>query len=300
METHFKRLTEADIETIKPYFSLRPNWTCDSSFLDSYIWKDYYKCSYYIEEDGMAVQWILEHDGELYGELPLCRTEDLPEAFDRAVRYFNEVLGIRFRVYLADGEAVELLNLSSAQWEVKEDVDAADYLYSAKALRELAGKAYHTKKNHLNSFKKRYEGRYEYRELCCQDKEELLAFLETWELTKEDDASLDGEYEGICQVLESCKKLGVRIAGVYIDDKLEAFTMGTYNEARKMAIIHIEKANASIRGLYQYINQQFLIQAFPEAEYVNREDDVGDPGLRKAKQSYRPIAMVKKYRIIQK
>ena len=85
----------------------------------------------------MAVQWLLEHDGELYGELPLCRPEDLPEAFDRAVRYFNQVLGIRFQVYLADGEAVELLNLSPVQWEVTEDVDAADYLYSAKALSRI-------------------------------------------------------------------------------------------------------------------------------------------------------------------
>ena len=300
METHFKKLTEEDIEKVMPYFALRPNWTCDCDFLDTYIWKDYYNCHYYIEEDGLALQWMMERDGEIFGGLPLCRAEDLPEAFERARKYFNEVMGMKFQVYLADGDAIEILDLDGNEYEVVEEKDAADYLYSGEALRTLSGKAYHSKKNNVNRFQKDYAGRYEYRRLGCQDKEELMAFLESWELTREGDASLDGEYEGICQVLDSCQSLGVQMAGVYVDGRLEAFTMGTYVEALKMAIIHIEKANASIRGLYQFINQQFLIHEYPDAEYVNREDDVGDPGLRKAKQSYHPIAMVRKYHIIQK
>lgn len=300
METHFKQLTERDIDRVAPFFALRPNWTCDSDFINSFIWKNYYKCSYYIEEDGLALQWRLEKDGEIFGELPLCRESDLPEAFDRAVRYFNEVLGLKFRVYLADKEALDILNLDPEQFEVTEMPDAADYLYDANSLRTLAGKKYHKKKNHVNSFLREYEGRYEYRKLCCSDGDEILAFLETWELTKEDDDSLDGEYEGICQVLENCSMLNVEIAGVYVDGRLQAFTMGSYIPEKKMAIIHIEKANAAIRGLYPFINQQFLVNAFPQAEFVNREDDVGDPGLRKAKLSYHPIDMVRKYRIIQK
>ena len=61
-------------------------------------------------------------------------------------------------------------------------------------------------------------------------------------------------------------------------DKLEAFSIGSYNEREKMAIIHIEKANPEMRGLYQLINQQFLIHEFPEAVLVNREDDMGNSG----------------------
>ena len=62
-----------------------------------------------------------------------------------------------------------------------------------------------------------------------------------------------------------------------------------------MAVIHIEKANPEINGLYQFINQQFLIEEFPEAEWVNREDDMGEPGLRKAKESYQPTCLLEKY-----
>ena len=66
-----------------------------------------------------------------------------------------------------------------------------------------------------------------------------------------------------------------------------------------MAIIHIEKANPEMRGLYQLINQRFLMEAFPEAEIVNREDDLGIPGLRKAKESYDPIGYARKFRVSQ-
>ena len=67
-----------------------------------------------------------------------------------------------------------------------------------------------------------------------------------------------------------------------------------------MAVIHIEKANPEIRGLYQFINQQFLIHEFPEAVLVNREDDMGLEGLRQAKMSYNPIGFARKYKIVQK
>ena len=93
--------------------------------------------------------------------------------------------------------------------------------------------------------------------------------------------------------------LSVRMGGIYVDDRLEAFSIGSYNSKEKMAIIHIEKANPEMRGLYQMINQQFLIHEFPEAETVNREDDMGLPGLRQAKMSYAPMDFARKYRIKQ-
>ena len=105
--------------------------------------------------------------------------------------------------------------------------------------------------------------------------------------------------EGIHEILNNCSVFDVRMGGIYVDDKLEAFSIGSINPMEKMAIIHIEKANPEIRGLYQYINQQFLIHEFPDAEIVNREDDLGLPGLRRAKESYDPIGFARKYRITQ-
>ena len=152
---------------------------------------------------------------------------------------------------------------------------------------------------------KTYEGRYEYRRLCCSDRGDVWRFLDRWwdnkVIAAEFSEQLDYEVNGVHEILKNCSQLYIRMAGIYIDGELEAFTIGTYNELEKMAIIHIEKANPEIRGLYQFINQQFLLNEFPEdMVLVNREDDLGLEGLRKAKMSYYPIDFARKYEVVQK
>ena len=123
-----------------------------------------------------------------------------------------------------------------------------------------------------------------------------------WREKKGEDVEqhLDYEVRGIHEILKNCSELYVKMGGIYIDGRMEAFSIGTYNELEKMAIIHIEKANPDIQGLYQAINQMFLVNEFPEAELVNREDDLGLEGLRHAKMSYYPIDFARKYRIRQR
>ncbi|RDC49395.1 DUF2156 domain-containing protein, partial [Acinetobacter sp. RIT592] len=91
----------------------------------------------------------------------------------------------------------------------------------------------------------------------------------------------------------------LKISGIYIDSKLEAFSIGEMLNDN-MAVIHVEKANADIRGLYPYINQQFLLNEFSDVEFVNREEDLGIEGLRKAKLSYHPVKFAEKYTVIEK
>ena len=105
---------------------------------------------------------------------------------------------------------------------------------------------------------------------------------------------------GIHEILKNCPVLNARMAGVYVDGQLEAFTIGSLNELENMAVIHIEKANPEIKGLYQFINQQFLVQEFPNVTLVNREDDLGQEGLRHAKMSYNPCGFARKYLVQQK
>ena len=240
-------------------------------------------------------------DGKPYASLPICALEDMPQYFKELEAYFNQELHRPLEIYLADEIAVEYLNLPADQYHVAELPDAKDYLYSAEKLMSLSGKKLHKKKNHLNSFLKEYEGRFEYRTICCSDRDDVWKFLEKWRIQKgqEVEDHLDPEVEGIHEILNNCSVFDVRMGGIYVDDKLEAFSIGTFNPTEKMAIIHIEKANPDIRGLYQYINQQFLIHEFADAEIVNREDDMGLPGLRRAKESYDPIGFARKYRISQ-
>ena len=243
----------------------------------------------------------MEVDGEPYTAMPLCAEEDLEKSFYELVDYFNQVLKKPLRIYLADEEAVRFLNLDPVRFQVTEQEDLKDYLYDGEALRTLAGKKLHKKKNNYNAFVKAYEGRVEYRRLCCSDRDEVWKFLDDWRLKKGDDVEehLDYEVRGIHEILKNCSIMPVEMGGVYVDNKLEAFSIGSFNPLENMAIIHIEKANPDMRGLYQYINREFLIHAFPSVRLVNREDDLGLEGLRRAKMSYNPVDFARKYSVNQ-
>ena len=243
----------------------------------------------------------MENEGRCFSAMPLCREEDLPGAFAAIEEYFNEELGYPLVINLADEYAVKYLNLPEDKYLVEEQVDSRDYLYNGDAMRSLAGKKLHKKKNRVNAFKREYEGRYEYRRLCCSDSHDVWVFLDRWRQQKGEEVEehLDYEVKGIHDILKNCSEFSIHMGGVYIDGQMEAFTIGSYNPVEHMAVIHIEKANPEINGLYQFINQQFLIEEFPEAEWVNREDDMGLEGLRKAKMTYYPADYARKYLVEQ-
>ena len=302
MNLNFKPVEAEDLEKLNPFFCKRPNKTCDSVFLDSFIWREYYNVRYAVS-DNKAILWLMDLDGKTGSAMPICSEEDLEYYFWKLVEYFNTELKAPLYINLADEEAVEQLGLKNMpdKFKITEQVDLKDYLYDGNAMRTLSGKKLHKKKNHLNAFKREYEGRYEYRRLCCSDRGDVWKFLDRWreEKGEEVEEHLDYEVRGIHEILKNCSLLNVRMSGVYIDAHLEAFTIGSYNPLEQMAVIHIEKANPEIRGLYQFINQQFLIEEFPEAVLINREDDLGLEGLRKAKLSYNPIDYARKYQVEQ-
>ena len=212
----------------------------------------------------------------------------------------GEIVRKLIRTY-EEHRPAEKLNLDPLRFRVTEQEDLKDYLYDGDALRTLAGKKLHKKKNNVNAFMREYEGRFEYRKLCCSDRDDVWRFLDRWREQKGEEVEehLDYEVHGIHEILKNCSTLPVEMGGVYIDDKMEAFTIGSLNARENMAVIHIEKANPDIRGLYQYINREFLIHEFPDVKLVNREDDLGLEGLRKAKMSYNPVGFERKYLIEQ-
>ena len=99
----------------------------------------------------------------------------------------------------------------------------------------MSGRKLHKKKNHLNSFLKEYEGRYEYRQLCCSDRDDVWEFMQRWRARKgqEVEDHLDHEIAGIHDILKSCSVLNVSMGGIYVDGVLEAFSIGSYNELEK-------------------------------------------------------------------
>ena len=301
----FSEMRVEDSTRIAPFFYRRPNKTCDSCALDSYLWREY--CDILIaEEEDKALFLLMDRDGEKYTAMPYCDEEALPIYFKKIEVYFNEVLKQPLKIYLADEEAIRFLSLEeNPRYLVKEEEDFKDYLYDAEELRTLPGKRFHKKKNLVNKFKREYEGRWEYRSICCSEKQVVWDFLDRWyrSRVKEEgngEDTLEYEIKGIHEVLQNCMSIDHCTGGIFVDGRLEAFSIGAYNPKEEMACISIEKGNPEIPGIYQVINQEFLLHEFPQAKLVNREDDMGLVGLRKAKESYNPIGFARKYMLVQK
>ena len=300
---NFKEININSKKELDPYFDIVDYEACEYCFATLYLWQHVYKTRYYIGEDFAVI--MAENEGNTFSILPLATKERLPEVIDFVVKYFTkEGKKVCFRGVTK--EVVQVLNENyPKQFEYTEERDLFDYVYDGESLRTLAGKKNQKKRNHLNYFLKEFEGRYEYKLLNEENFDECLELLKEWTLKKEEndehDEGIDDEYIGIKKIFKDYELLKdkLKIAGVYVDNKLEAFTIGELINPN-MALVHIEKANPNIRGLYQYINQQFILNEFPEVEFVNREEDLGIPGLRKAKLSYHPVRFVEKYTVREK
>lgn len=300
-EMELKEVKYEDYWELRKLFSLRYAQTCENIITNSYIWKDYYQARYIT--DGNGLFWIYKLQGEYFTGSPICRDEELENYFYQAQEYFHKELGQKLVMYLVDEKMVEQLQLPEDKYTVEEDRRYFDYVYDAEALRKLSGKKYHKKKNHVNAFYKEYDGRYECRIMTEKDAPIIHEYLDRWHSMRniEDEYHRDDyELKGIKELVSHSDNMNLDMFGVFIDGKLEAFTLGTYLKREETAYIHVEKANPDIRGLYPFVNQQFLVKCFPTAKYVNREDDMGMEGLRKAKLSYHPVYMAKKYNIYEK
>ena len=127
MNLEFKPISAKDIDRLTPFYMMRRNKTCDSVFLESFLWREYYNVRYAIWED-RALLWLMEYKGRVFSAMPLCREEDLKEAFHALEQYFNEELGYPLVINLADEEAVKCLNLPPEYYLVKEE-DGGRRLY---------------------------------------------------------------------------------------------------------------------------------------------------------------------------
>ena len=296
----FKDIDMESRELLNPYFDLVDYEACEYCFNTLYMWQHLYKTGYYIG-DGFAVI-VAEYEGNTFSILPLAKKEDMPRVIKFVIDYFEkEQKKIYFRGITKE-VVVYLKENYPDKFDYTEERDLFDYVYDGDSMRELKGRKNVKKRNHINYFLKEYEGRFEYRLLDENDFDACLKLVEEWTSNKEENGQVDEEMEeeliGIKKLFNSFPviKDKLKIAGIFIDGKLEAFTMGEYLNPN-MALIHIEKANPSIRGLYPYINQQFLVNEFSDVEFVNREEDLGIEGLRKAKLSYHPVKFVEKYTV---
>lgn len=178
---------------------------------------------------------------------------------------------------------------------IREDRDAFDYLYLRSSLAELPGNQYHKKKNRINYFSARH--RYQVERYSERHVKGALALLEQWRRIKSDmgDGSLELEVEASAEALELADRIGLEGVVVLVDGSVRAFALGErLNDST--SVCHFEKAEPFLEGLYQLVDREFNLRCFTDCTYVNREQDLGEPNLRKSKLSYHPVDFVKKFR----
>lgn len=193
--------------------------------------------------------------------------------------------------------AAEVERVFPGKYKAEAKRDRFDYLYRAEDLRQLAGRRYHAKRNFTNRFRgERQDWRYE--PLTAELAQECIQVAETWCGGRDCDADtgLAQEYDAICEAFRHFDELDCFGGAIRIAGKVKAFTLAEMLNA-DTAVVHIEKADAAISGLFQVINQEFCRQLAPGVEYVNREEDMGNAGLRKAKESYYPLRLIEKYEL---
>ena len=182
--------------------------------------------------------------------------------------------------------------LSEMDYTVEEDRDNFDYLYSREELTNLPGRKFHKKKNRVNAFIKNYE--YQGEPLLEEYRDQTLALLEEWVRQRDD----PGDYEAAREALEKMWPLQLCGGIYYVESKPVAYSLGEESAQGKSFVIHFEKAIKAdqYKGIYQFINQAFASILPDKYDTINREQDLGDPGLRQAKEGYNPVGFVKKYR----
>jgi len=184
--------------------------------------------------------------------------------------------------------------LREAGWQLAADRDNADYVYLRRDLAELEGRQYHGKKNMVNQCLSAYGC--EYAPITADVVDEVAHMQDRWCAERDcgRDPGLCAEYRAIKETLARFAEFDLIGGLVRIDGRVQAYSIG---EALNpdTAVVHFEKAMTEFRGLYQVINQWFCKHALTEFEFVNREQDLGIPGLRRAKESYHPDHMVEKF-----
>ena len=176
---------------------------------------------------------------------------------------------------------------------VKEQRDYFDYIYLSESLSLLKGRKLHSKKNHVNSFMKRYS--YTVEDIGESNLKECLDFSHKWHMQNESTQRLEAERQVIDCAFSKFDKLNYRGIILRVDGEIVAYALGEPMADGKTFCVHFEKASPDFPQAYAAVNKLFADRLAGEFVYLNREDDAGVEGLRKAKLSYQPEYLLKKY-----
>ena len=273
---------------------------CEHCFVDVFIWQGHYHtriCFY----EGFLLIKMTPADGTHDIYLAPIGEGDLRNAVE-ALQADAMEQGIPFlMVSIAEDMLLRLEEAMPNAFAYSWSEDGADYIYLSEKLQTLSGKKLQSKRNLVNRFKANYDGRWAYEDLTEENIHEGFDFHMKWIDDNHHlyESDFLGETCAISLALRNFTPLGLRGGILRLDGKIIAFTLGKQSTP-DMFVMQIEKADHTIPGAYQMINQQFALHNCKGVTYINREEDLGIDGLRQAKRSYQPVMLAKKYTAVPK
>jgi hypothetical protein len=289
---NFKTVQLEDKPVIDTYFRMKRYQASECTFTNLYLWRDSYNVRWAVVNDMLCV--TMSWGGNTFFLPPFGKDENIGKSMEAMVEY-SQSTNLDFLLKGATEETVHVIERAlPGRFDFQRDRDNDDYVHLTSELKELKGRKFSSKTNHIHFFKNHYPD-YRFVPLTREITKDCIGTAYQWYVKHMgQDELLRWEFAAVKDALEHFEELGLRGGALLIYGKVEAFSLGEpLNE--DMCVIHIEKGNSDIRGIYQVINQECCLHCWPEFTFVNREEDMGIPGLRKAKLSYRPVKMIEKY-----
>jgi len=288
----FKQITMEDRIIFNTYFDKYQPEISEFTFTNLFMWRNHYQFRWTVHEN----QFILTSAKEpnilsVFPPLGDDLTLALEYLIDISKKSNLELELIRF-----PESDLETLKKTDINHEIIEERGNWDYVYDRNDLVNLPGKQYANFRKKLNRFKRTFQWSYEKINESLIDS--ILSMQDEWCGIRAcyDDESLNEENLGIHEIFTNWKNLKFEGGVIKVDEKIVAYTLAEMLN-NDTIVVHVEKANPAFNGAYQAVAQQFYDKLNESIKFINREQDLGDPNLRKAKEHYHPIRYIKKYKV---
>lgn len=297
---NLKKLEKTDKNIFDKFYNAQ---YCESSkytFTNLFMWRDLYNILWAIENDVLFV--FASNDKTFSAWQPFGAPDKMQDSIAKILSIAKDLQGdkdFQFN-FLEKNFVEELKKYPAAKFETGFNAAYTDYVYNAEDLINLSGRKFHGKKNHLNQFYKDYPIA-EYSPITPEIIPQCLELLDLWYEIQLNDPellplreNLACEKNAIHEIFNDFNYFGIKGGAILFGNKVAAFTFGEMLNS-DTAVIHVEKAAPEIRGAFTAINQNFAANEWANVTFINREEDMGIEGLRRAKESYRPVKMIEKF-----
>lgn len=278
-----------DIKNITKEFS---EFSCELSEINLILWQEIYDFTFCIYDNILFTKNCIH--GETSFGLPFCK--NMRKAINYLKNYCLEN-NLPLVIFAGQGERFDLFTKEYGDsFNFNFIRDSFEYLYDQRDLAELSGKKYHSKRNHISSFNRKYNWSFE--TLSCENKNEVKEMLNQWynENSEKYNENMKAEHHGLFYILENDLYRNY-IGGVLrVDGQVAAVTLGCKIN-NNIFDVNVEKALQKYEGAYAMINNIFTKTMLAQFSLINREEDMGIEGLRRAKLSYKPKIILEKFLI---